>query len=215
MAEDEDIGDQRGYGLDRTLALSDGVFAFAITLLVLDLTVPTLTGAASNPEIASALSRELPKFTNYFISFFVVGIWWSSHRRNFSYIRIDDGTLASLNLLFLLWIALTPFFTNLLDVYGNVQLPVALFALVQATAGCFMTVIWWYASKNNRLISKNMKANDIRKILRFNLIAPVVFLLSVGLSFFVPTVFVQFFWLLLFALLRILRIRESKMASND
>ena len=205
MAEDEEIAGQRGYGLDRTLALSDGVFAFAITLLVLDLTVPSLVGSVSNITIASALSQELPKFVNYLVSFFVVGIWWNTHRRNFAYIRKDDATLASQNLLFLLCIALTPFFTNLLDAYGSIQLPVALFALVQAAGGSLMTLMWWHASRNHKLISSRMKNGAIRRILIFNSATPAVFLLSVGLSFFVPTVFVQFSWVLLITVLRMLR----------
>jgi len=210
MSEDEGIAGQRGYGLDRTLALSDGVFAFAITLLVLDLTVPSLLGSASNITIASALSQELPKFLNYLVSFFVVGTWWNAHRRNFAYIRSDDAVLAWQNLLFLLCIALTPFFTNLLDVYGSIQLPVVLFALVQAAAGSLMTLMWWYASSNHRLISRRMKDEAIRIVLLIDAVSPAVFLLSIAMSFFVPTTVVQLSWLVLIVVTRVVRRHKSK-----
>jgi uncharacterized membrane protein len=215
MAEDEESGARREYGLDRTLALSDGVFAFAITLLVLDLVVPDLAASASTQDIALALSQEAQRFVNYFVSFLVVGLWWHNHRRNFSYVRRSDSTLAWLNLFFLLWIALTPFFTNLLDQYGNIQFTVVLYALVQAAAGGFMTLIWWYASRNHLLIARNLKDSTIRYILRRNSVAPAVFLLSICLSFIMPPVTVPFSWLLMIPPLIVLQRRHQKTARAD
>lgn len=215
MAEDEESGARREYGLDRTLALSDGVFAFAITLLVLDLVVPDLIAGASTQQIALALFQELQRFANYFVSFFVVGLWWHTHRRNFSHIRGSDSIMGWLNLFFLLWIALTPFFTKLLNQYGNIQFTVVLYALVQAAAGGFMTLMWWYAGRNHRLVAKNLKDSTIKYVLRRNSVAPLVFLLSVGLSFIMPPVTVPFSWLLMVPPLIILERRHRKAASAD
>jgi uncharacterized membrane protein len=210
MSEDEESGWRREYGLERTVALSDGVFAFAITLLVLDLVVPDLARGASTQEIMLALLQEQQMFVNYFVSFLVIGLWWTVHRGNFSRIKGSDFILGWLNLFFLLWIAVTPFFTKLLDIYGNIQFIVMLYAIVQAAAGGFMTLIWWYASRNHRLIAKNLKDSTVRHVLRTNSAAPAVFLLSVGLSFIIPPSTVRYSWLLMIPLLLILGVDNEK-----
>jgi len=72
--EDEPIRRHR-YGLDRTTAISDGIFAFAVTLLVLDLIVPTLSPGASSIDLWNALSGEYISFLSYIFSFLIAGIW--------------------------------------------------------------------------------------------------------------------------------------------
>ncbi len=110
MAAEDESSERRRYGLDQLLAISDGVFAFAATLLVLDLAVPVLSQGASSADLSEALSKEYINFLSFLLSFYIVGIWWTSHHRNFSKIRNSDVTLRWLNLMFLLWIALLPFF---------------------------------------------------------------------------------------------------------
>ena len=198
MAEDEESGARREYGLDRILALSDGVFAFAITLLVLDLAVPNLARGASTQDITFSIISRATNVRQLLRQL-------SRHRALVDYPspklqphkRYGFSILGWLNLFFLLWIALTPFFTKLLDTYGYIQLPVVLYALVQAAAGGFMTLIWWYASRNHRLIARNLKDTTIRYALTANSVAPTVFLLSVGLSFIVPPYTVRYSWLLI------------------
>ncbi len=183
LGEDESSRKSR-YGLDRVLAISDGVFAFAITLLVLDLVVPVLSSGATSADLGQALSRENASFVSYLISFFIAGIWWTAHNRNFSFLRTVDSRLRWLNLLFLLWIALLPFFTKILDQYTSLQLAVVLYAFDQAGAGFFMTLSWWYSSRNHRLIDKSLEDKEIRYITLRNAVAPISFIISMGLSFF-------------------------------
>ena len=183
MAEENESKKSRGYRLDRVLALSDGVFAFAVTLLVLDLVVPSLLPGASSMDLWQGLSKEYISFFNYILSFFIAGVWWNGHNRNFAHIRDSNATLRMLNLFFLLWIALLPFFTKILDQYHSLQLSVALYAMDQAAAGLFLTITWWYASRNNRLIDKDMSKTEIRFGTLRNIIVPIFFIISIGLSF--------------------------------
>jgi uncharacterized membrane protein len=83
MTEEDESGERSKHGLDRVLALSDGVFAFAVTLLVLDLAVPVLSSSASSADLWQALSREYVSFFSYLLSFFIAGLWWDAHNRNF------------------------------------------------------------------------------------------------------------------------------------
>lgn len=195
MATDEESGSKRQYGLDRVLGFSDGVFAFAITLLVLDLVVPQLAKGAPATEVPGLLFQELQSFINYFLSFFIVGVWWNAHHSMFSRIKRSNGTLNWLNLLFLLWISLTPFFTKLLDSYGIIQFTVVLYALEQAAAGGFLTLTWSYAS-THQLEDKGLSESEKRRILTRVSIPPAVFLLSIGVSFVSPTA-ATFSWLLM------------------
>jgi uncharacterized membrane protein len=200
MTEEDESRERRGYGLDRVLALSDGVFAFAVTLLVLDLAVPVLSPGASSADLWQALSKEYITFFSYILSFLIAGVWWNAHHRNFRSIRNSDSTLRWLNLLFLLWIALLPFFTKILDQYNTLQIAVVLYATDQAAAGIFMSLSWWYASRNHRLVDKNLKESAIRSRLLTNVIAPLFFIISMGISFIGPTI-ATYSWLAMFPVL--------------
>ncbi len=183
MTEEDEQGKRRTYRLDRLIAITDGVFAFAITLLVLDLTVPALMSGASSTDLWIALSKEYTTFLSYFLIFFIAGVWWTAHNRNFAYIRDVDSTLMWLNLFFLLWIALLPFFTKILEQYNELQVSIALYAISQAAAGSFMTVSWWYSSRNHRLIDKNLPMRFVNYALIRNAIAPIFFIASIAVSF--------------------------------
>jgi uncharacterized membrane protein len=186
MTEEDEGGNRIRYGLDRTLALSDGVFAFALTLLVLDLFVPTLSLGATSMDLWQGLSKEYVSFMNYILSFFIAGVWWNAHHRNFQHIRDTNTALRMLNILFLVWIALLPFFTKILDQYIRLQLSVVLYAVDQAAAGFLLTIIWWYASRNKDLVDKNMTPSAIRFTLVRNVVAPLYFILSISISFVSP-----------------------------
>jgi uncharacterized membrane protein len=191
---DEDEGRKRsGYRVDRVLALSDGVFAFAVTLLVLDLVVPALSPGASSADLWQGLTKEYISFINYVLSFFIAAIWWNSHHRNFEHIRDSNTILRMLNMFFLIWIATLPFFTKILDQYHGLQLSVVLYAIDQAAAGFCLTLIWLYASRNNHMIDKDMKKTAIKFSTIRNVITPVFFLISIGLSF-IDVTLASFSW---------------------
>ena len=96
----------------RLEAFSDGVFAVAITLLVLDLSVNRATG-----HLGRALLEEWPHYATYVVSFLTIGIIWANHHQQFERIDHADRTLILLNLLLLLFVTLIPFPTGLLATY--------------------------------------------------------------------------------------------------
>ena len=175
-----------GYGITRILALTDGVFAIAATLLVIELVVPTLSADATSTDLWNALSGAFPMFLAYLLSFFILGVWWNAHHRHYSLMRDTDWTLRWLNLLMLLWIALLPFFTKILAEYGDLQVALALYSLDQAATGLFLTLSWIYASRNHRLIDKDVPEKTIRLTLIRSSTAPILFFVSIGVSFINP-----------------------------
>jgi uncharacterized membrane protein len=214
VADEEEFSGRRRYGLDRVLAISDGVFAFAITLLVLDLFVPVLSSGATSADLGQALSQESTSFVSYLLSFFIAGVWWNAHNRNFGFLRSADSTLRWLNLLFLLWIALLPFFTKILDQYINLQLGVVLYAFDQAGAGSFLTLSWWYSSRNHRLVDNALEDRRIKHITMRNAVAPLSFVISIGLSFFGFIAAFISWWAMIPAFILIRRIEQRPKAKR-
>jgi len=117
--------------VDRLLALSDGVVAIALTLLVLQLRVPSLpSGSADSASaLASALARGGDQLTAYVISFYVVAQFWLVHHRVFQHLAGQQESLAWWNFAFLFTITIMPFTSDMLGQYGNNPLAVDIFAL--------------------------------------------------------------------------------------
>ncbi|MEI6293022.1 MAG: TMEM175 family protein [Methanomicrobiales archaeon] len=190
--------------LDRLIALSDGVFAFAVTLLALSLIVPTLSTGAHQNELATDLMGMLPTFLSYFVSFFVIASWWRGHHRVFTYIKRCNSTLISLNFYFLLCITIIPFLTNLIIQYGNFELATVLFAAMQVLTGVMLIIIWMYASRNHRLTDPHLSARVIKFNYSRELIVIAVFLISIPIAFF-STSLAQISWIALAPLASILQ----------
>jgi uncharacterized membrane protein len=108
-----------GYGLGRLLALSDGVFAIAMTLLVLSIPVPELGDHPQQWRVAAALLDLVPNFVAFGVSFAIVGNYWTVHHRIFQRGQRVDRRLLQLNLIVLLFVCLVPFSTNFLIHYGS------------------------------------------------------------------------------------------------
>src|SRR4030088_188078 len=94
---------------NRIEALTDGVFAVAMTLLVLDIKVPELEPPLAGAELPLKPLALWPKFLSYLISFVILGVYWVGHHIQLSFIRRADRPLLWINILFLLWVALVPF----------------------------------------------------------------------------------------------------------
>jgi uncharacterized membrane protein len=212
MSEKDESNERENYGLNRILSLTDGVFAIAATLLVVDLFVPTLSVDATSADLWNALAGEYHIFLAYLLSFFILGVWWNAHHRHYSLIRRSDATLRWLNLLLLLTIGLLPFFTKILAEYGPLQAAVVLYALDQGAAGLFVMLSWVYASKNRRLIEKNLPEETVKLTLIRSTIAPIIFFVSIGVSF-IDTYIAYATWVILmpfFAIVTILGRKKKK-----
>jgi len=134
-------------GVDRLLALSDGVVAIAITLLVLQLNVPDvtkLTDPASASELATQLGKGTDSLISYVISFYVIAQFWLVHHRVFRRITGQQEGLAWWNFAFLFTITIMPFTSDLLGKFSANPLAIDIFAanLLLATMATQLTVIY-------------------------------------------------------------------------
>lgn len=114
--------------LERLVFFSDAIFAIAITLLVIEIHVPHLTGRITEQDLADALLGLLPQYIGFLVSFFVIGRFWIGHHRTFGWLARADDTLIWRNLLFLMTIAFMPFPTAVLSNYAGSRVGVGLYA---------------------------------------------------------------------------------------
>jgi uncharacterized membrane protein len=174
---------QQAYGLGRILALSDGVFAFSLTLLVVSLAVPTAT---SSSALASQLLDQAPTYFSYIISFVAVASIWYGHHESFKYIRRYDGRLIALNFGSLLLIAFLPFPTAVLGRNQQEPLAAILYALTLALSNLFFAATWWHASHGRRLVRSDLSPAIVRLRFYRTLGGTVVFLLSIPIALWRP-----------------------------
>jgi uncharacterized membrane protein len=175
---------ETGRDRDRIVNLSDGVFAIAITLLVLDIRVPDIPENMVPSQLPGALLSLWPKYLGYILSFVGISAFWLIHHSIFRPIRSYDRILLYLNFLFLMVVAFVPFPTSLLGEYGDHQLPVAIYAATLAVGRLLLTAIHWYSTRNDRLLGEPQDPATVRFFLIRGLTIPVIFLLSIVISFF-------------------------------
>jgi TMEM175 potassium channel family protein len=137
-----------GQSLERLAALSDGIFAVAMTLLVLDLRVPISTISqhiASEQDLLNALGRLGPNILPYFMSFLTLGIFWVGQQTQLNNFTRSNRHLTWLNLVFLLAVTLTPFSTGLLAAFITFRLAIVVYWLNIVLLGSMLFISWRYA----------------------------------------------------------------------
>jgi uncharacterized membrane protein len=167
-------------GNERLGAFTDGVFAIAITLLVLELKLPE---HAPELGLIALVPEYLPRIASHVVSFAVLGIYWVGHHNMFMHIKRHDRSLLWLNILFLLFVAATPFTTALMVEFGDDQLAVITYAATLVLAGLSLDLIWRYATHNHRLVTPDIDRGLVTFVHGRVLLAPAVYLLAIAVSF--------------------------------
>jgi TMEM175 potassium channel family protein len=182
----------RRFGLDRLNALSDGIFAIAITLLALAIDIPS----DESGHLWAALRDAAPQIVGYVISFGTVAVLWLNHHRLFDDIEAIDVRLIQLNLTYLGLVAFLPFPSRLLGDYGGETAAVVVFAV---TVAATVAVAWLMQAHARR--AGLFKPDAVELVSRHAMIVPAVFLASVPIAFVSPKV-AMYSWLLLVPLAR-------------
>ncbi|WP_328769336.1 TMEM175 family protein [Streptomyces sp. NBC_00286] len=168
----------------RLLALSDGVFAIAMTLLALDITLPSGLDPA---RFEQALGDVMPNVWAYALSFVVIAAFWRGHHQIFRYARAVDGTVTKLGLLSLGLIAMMPFPTTLLAEYGDLSRSVAVYsgavAAMGATQLALMVAMWKRPWLSSAALPDPVARNDVADLAS----TVLVFAVAVPLAFISPT----------------------------
>ncbi len=178
MKDDKETG--------RLEAFSDGVFAVAITLLILNIQLPTKSFTKDEDLFFKYLLDLWPAYLAFVTSFATIGIMWINHHRLFTYIKRTDTILMLLNLLLLLMIVFVPFPTALLAqqyrLNPNLRAPALLWNGTFILLAVFFNLLWRYAAHENRLLDKKADQQAVEAITRQYRFGPLFYVVSFGLA---------------------------------
>ncbi|GHO92359.1 hypothetical protein KSF_024070 [Reticulibacter mediterranei] len=191
QAEEQPALSGRGLSTNRVEALADGIFAVAMTLLVLDVHPPTVR---QPPDVW--FFSEWPRLFAYALSFMLLGVYWVSHHAHFQYIKRSNRTLLWVNIVFFLFISLIPFSTSWLadsvDLEYTRPIPAGTTALIfyglhLIVIAALIALHWWYGSTNPLLIGGKAPDRHFNlSVYRRIAISPVICLVAIAFSFILP-----------------------------
>ncbi len=177
----------RGLPLTRLEAFSDGVFAIAITLLVLEIAVPL----AAEQDLLGALAAAWPSYLAYVISFLTIGWVWLGHAAITGQMERADGLFLRLNLLLLLVVAFLPFPTRLMaDYFGNSdpeRVAVVFYGLTLVAISSLLVGLWRYAVHSHELLRRQVSDEELAALAGKARPGLAMLLLATAVGFIVPT----------------------------
>jgi uncharacterized membrane protein len=182
---------KEGIGKSRLESLSDSIFAFAMTLLVISLTVPAIPEVDASELLPPLIEAMFPEFLIFTIAFFIIAGYWLSHHRILRSIEWVDDRLIWINILLLFFIVLIPFTTSISGDYDTVLEAVLLFHINLLCASVLLALVWLYIREHSGELTTE---GEDTKILRGKdgggkvraLAIPAVTLLAIIVSFIDP-----------------------------
>jgi uncharacterized membrane protein len=178
----------------RVLAFSDGLFAIAMTLLVVAIGVPSIADGDNVGDLADGLNDLKPDLISFFISFGVIGRYWLAHHQFVSLLEAMDQRIIGLNLLYLAFVAFLPFPTALLGEYFENPLSIVIYATNVAAISGMEVVLFRYAYRSG-LLARKPPPNVYRYGVLMSLSPVFTFMLSIPFAF-ISTTLAAFIWLL-------------------
>jgi uncharacterized membrane protein len=167
----------------RVEAFSDGVYAIAITLLILEIKIPQ----PGPIPLSQQLLRQWPSYISFVISFAFIGIMWINHHRMFTHIKRSDNGLLILNLLLLLGVCAVPFPTAVLAAHlgqAGQRTATLLYNGTYVFIAVFFNLLWKYASSPRRhLLGHDVDADMVARISRQYAFGPVPYLVCFALAY--------------------------------
>ena len=170
----------------RIEALTDGIFAFAMTLLVLNLVIPDAVSEQSHLQLQDLLLGQAAKFFHYFLAFMLLAIFWVRHHRQFHWIKRTDSRLLWLNILILLFVAMMPFSADIVGDYAGSITANIFFAGNMLMLGLLFLANWAYATSNPKLIDPELDMVTIIQLRRRGIVEPAISAIVIMLSLFIP-----------------------------
>ena len=172
----------------RVEAFSDGVFAIAITLLVLEVRVPEVEHGTG---LAHEMLRLWPSYVAYAVSFLTIGIMWVNHHAAFERIARTDRGLLFRNLFLLGAVSFLPFPTAVLARYlrdggANARTAAVAYGLTMAVIGIGFTSLWHHLGRHPELLARHATAAGVRRAFIRSAIGPLVYLIATGVAAIAP-----------------------------
>lgn len=172
-----------GMGKNRAEALTDGIFAFAMTLLVLGVEIPEPSPQYVTADAVSAILQDIyPDFTHYLVAFIMLASFWLLHHRCYDRLKNLDMRMLWMNIGTLVFVALIPFSTDLADEFVEVPLAGLIFAVNILIVGTMLFLQWKYAV-GSKLLSESITPAQIAMVDRKMMIMPLLSIVAIALAF--------------------------------
>ena len=168
---------------NRLETLADGIFAIAMTILVLELRLPEPSTDLPHELVALA-----PRFATFVISFIVLGVYWFAHHQTFYFLVRVNRTVVWLNILFFMGAALIPFVASVLGDHPLDPVALGLYGAVLGLLAALGLVIWWYITGDRGLVHEKLDPDLVRKVRLWISLGPLISLGAVALAFVNPVV---------------------------
>jgi uncharacterized membrane protein len=182
----EPAGDYR-ISKNRLEALVDGIFAFAMTLLVTGLVIPQVVLSEAADVLPARIAAMRPELFSFLIAFFVLAAFWLAHHRQFHAVKTVDPGLVRITLLVLACIVLVPFTTNISGDYSDVQIAVDLFHGNMFLIGLLLLLHWNYLIRHPDLTADGVSRRNAVNGTRRCLVLPFVSAAGFAISFVSPS----------------------------
>ena len=171
----------------RLQSLMDGIFAFAMTLLVLNLILPDPANLPGESMLHEMMKGEIQAFYNYALSFLLLAIFWTIHSQQLHILGKTNFPHLWLNMIILMFIVLVPFSASVMSDYSSDTLANLAFAVNMFIIGVLYYFNWHYAIGKHKLISKGIDAKRVAVARRRSLLTPFVSLIAIVLAFVSPS----------------------------
>jgi len=158
-----------------------GIMAVVATLLVLGIAVPE-DHLFSEEGLLSFLARIRQDLMAHALSFLIITSYWMQHHVIFLFLNHANRAFTWLNFVFLFFVTLIPFATKLMAVYRQDMFVVLIYGLLQVACGGMLSVLWWYANRQNRLMATSIDPKVMRSMTVRILMGPIINLAAVGAS---------------------------------
>lgn len=201
-AQRNDEWRSQGLSTVRVAALTDGVFAIVLTLLVLDLHAPS---ASSQAQLLAHLREIVPQLVLFVLSFAIVAVFWYGHHMEMHWIVRSDRVHLGITLAFLLSISFVPFSASLLGKNHHLPLAATVYGANLFLAGIVRCLHWGYATRHHRLVTPGLDADLVRHVSRVFLVVPLLYLAASALAWLSTTSAI-----VAFALIPLLYVRPSR-----
>lgn len=186
MAKSESSGGRFVMTTHRIESLSDCIFAFSMTLLVMNFSFPSVGTDKSEAQVAEVFLREIAKFDRYVLTFVLLAIFWITHHQQFHHIRRTDRGFLWIQVAILMFIVMVPFTAAWMSAYSHLHITNLVFDINLFILGLLFLVSWTYATRGGRLVDESIDGRSVWRGTARSLLTCAVALIAVAVSFYHP-----------------------------
>lgn len=172
---------------------SDGVFSIAVTLLILNVKIPDVKDM-SNRRLNHVLQTDVSHLLTFAFSFLVIGVFWVTHHRIFSFVKFLDSTLLWLNIVYLMFVAVIPFSASLISENPFLPTSILLYTITLLIVAVMHFILLQYMLHNKHLKHQALTPEVYRLAQKTAIVGPVCYIIAAGASF--VNVYISFFFIL-------------------